>query len=319
MNRSMRKEQAMDRVEIHISYSCSNRCIFCSEHDQLKRLKGFCVPRRNISRILRQLSEKKFSHVTLTGGEPTLHPEFKGIVADAKKGGYKVYVSSNGVKFADEEFSRQTLPFIDEVCISLHGHTAALHNKHTRNRASFTGAISAMKNIRMISKNTTLFINTVITQYNIRYLGSIIALAGKYNDGKGQILLSHLAPEGAGLRRYKELSVSQKIFGKRLAALGEIAREYGFSLRIFGMPLCYCQGQYVYSNDIYWSARLTVELWRSNARVALKRTVSRQPTRNRIKMPRCSICPERNLCGGVFKQQYDLYTDKEKGIIRKNR
>jgi MoaA/NifB/PqqE/SkfB family radical SAM enzyme len=299
----------MDRVEIHIAYDCCNRCLFCSEYDQLTKFKGKYLKRSEISRALFSLSKKGFSHVTLTGGEPTFHPDFKNIVSDAKDYGYRVYVSSNGSRLADKRFSKEVLPFIDEACISLHGHTGLLHNRHTSNPASFKRALSAMENIRK-SKNTTLFINSVVTKYNMSYLDKIIALAGKYNSGAGHVLLSHIAPEGAGLRRYKELAVSQKKFSKNLSVLAAAAQRYGFSLRVFGMPLCYYRGYYVFSNDIYWSPRLTIELWKYNGKIRLKRTVSEKPTRNRVTMPRCILCSERNLCGGVFKKHYDVYGDE---------
>jgi MoaA/NifB/PqqE/SkfB family radical SAM enzyme len=300
----------MKRVEFHISYKCFNNCIFCSESDQLQRFKNKFVAKEEILKRLQKYCKRGFEHVSFTGGEPTLHPDFVEIIRTAKSLGYRTYVSSNGGLFYLKHFCDQVCPYLDEICFSLHGHNAKLHQTHTRNTESFTRLVKALENIENSSQNIYGLINIVVTKYNLAFLCEIVDFISKYRKIQ-HVLISNLAPEGKGLYNFDKIAVSLDNIRQRVSSLVKMTRRRKLILRFFGVPMCILKDYYNFSNDAHWSARVTFELWKDNSNYTfIKRTRSYKPVRKRVKLSECKLCVRRYICGGVFQ----TYLQKNRNI-----
>jgi MoaA/NifB/PqqE/SkfB family radical SAM enzyme len=298
------------RFEFHISYDCPNNCVFCSEKDQLKKFQGQFIEERIIIDNLKKYSKDGFSHITFTGGEPSLHPDIVSLTHLAKDLGYKTYIGSNGGTFSSSKFCGNIIPYLDEVCFSVHGHTAKLHNYLTKNGQSFSKLKKAFENIEKNDSGIFCFVNIVITKYNFYYVEKIIDFVSQYKKVR-QVLISNIAPEGNGLRNFKELSVPFNEIKRQVPNIIEVAKKKSLNVRFFGLPLCILDGYEIYSNDIYWSPRLTMEKWMKGGKTIIKKTFSHKPSRNRIHAPKCNGCRKRGLCEGVFEEYIKVYGDKE--------
>jgi MoaA/NifB/PqqE/SkfB family radical SAM enzyme len=295
------------RLELHISYACGNNCIFCSENNQLNRFKDIFVNKDTVFETLGKATGEGISHVSFTGGEPTLHPDLVEILMFAKSCGLKTYLSSNGSSFASKSFCRRVLPYIDEVCLSIHGPYARIHNTHTSNPESFKKLKSAFINIENSPNPVTMFSNTVITPYNINFLIKIAEFVSQFNRLK-QILFSLVAPDGNGMRHFYSLTPRLGSIIKLVPDLSFLCKEKSIALKFFGIPLCALRGYERLSNDLYWSPRTTFELWKNSKANYYKKTKSLRPTRNRLKVHFCRSCIRKDLCGGIFKQYAHIIT-----------
>lgn len=300
----------MERLEFHISYACLNNCIFCSERCQLERFPGKFVSKTDIQKKLRQFSLKGFNHISFTGGEPTLHPDFIEIAEFAKGLGYRTYVSSNGGLLSSRRFSRNALPYIDEISFSIHGHNSRIHNLHTGNAKSFSNLLSAIENIEESSKDTFGLINIVITRYNFIYLNKIIDFVSYYKRVK-HVLISNFAPEGSGSDNFRELVIPLSRIKEKIAEAVCLAQSKSIALRFFGLPMCILGNHQDFSNDAWWSPRATIEKWKTKNKIFLKTTFSYNPTRNRVKTHKCRQCARNNICGGIFERYYREFGDSE--------
>lgn len=309
----MKNAAKVERLEFHISYKCANSCIFCSEAGQLQKFKNRFVNFDSIKNKLDYFASKGIRHVTLTGGEPTLHPRFIEIIQTAKRLMYTVYCSSNGGLFSFKGFCDKAFFYVDEVCFSLHGHNGKLHNFHTSNCESFGKLMNALENVERSKSGVFLFINTVITRYNFASLEKIIDLASSFKKVK-QILLSNFAPEGRGMANFKKLVVPLKEIQGAVPRLVEYAHKKALIIRFFGLPLCALKGYELYSNDAHWSPRITVEQWKGPKHTFLKETLSCYPTRNRIKLKICENCSQGSSCGGLFKKYFLEFQGRELAI-----
>ncbi len=300
----------MKRLEFHVSYKCPNSCSFCSEGDQLKKFKGAFVSKETIFNNLKRFAQRGFNHLTLTGGEPTLHPDFPEIIRFASLLKYKTYVSSNGGLFSRQSFCRKVLPYLDEVSFSLHGDNARLHDSLTNNPGSFSRLRKAFANIKKRKKKVFVFVNIVATLRNLPYLKDIINFAEDSVSAK-QVLISAVAPEGAGKNNFLSLAIPLREMAKRLPSLVDASCRRNMQIRFFGIPMCTLGNFCGFSNDAYWSPRTTVELWRNLGREFLKVTKSYKPVRNRIKVHKCLRCALRNICGGVFSEYVERFGVEE--------
>jgi MoaA/NifB/PqqE/SkfB family radical SAM enzyme len=296
------------RLELHISYACENNCIFCSEKDQLDIFRGKFLRLSDAVTILTKYRKAGFSHVTLTGGEPSLHPDYLRLVEFAKSSGYSVYTGTSGGQFVDKDFADKASVFLSEISFSLHGPNATIHDGLTGRPGSFDNLMAVMLDFsaRRLPRR---FANIVACADNSFFLQEIVDLARL--SGAEQILVSNLAPEGAGLHKYAEQSLRLDFFRQILPKI--IQKSSGQPMRFFGLPLCVFGNEYAeYSNDLWWSSRETVELWKTEKSVNLKRTVSPLPSRKRIKPEsRCSACARFADCGGVFEEYFKLYGSSE--------
>ena len=286
------------RLEFHVSYACGQSCLFCSEADRLARWKGAPVTAAEMARVLAEKRQQGFDHVTFTGGEPTLAPDLVGVLRAAKGLGYKTYVTSNGCRLGEDGFAGRALPLIDELCLSVHGDTAALHDSLSRAPGGFEKLMAAFRNA---GRQNGLFLltNTVVTTHNWDRLEDILGFILGIKAVR-HVLLSHVAPEGRGGKDYAGLAVSFRKWKKKVPRLASRARERGVTLRVFGLPVCVLGGEREVSNDLHWSPRVTVERAQVKGKQGLKEITSLKPFRKRSHPPVCGRCSVKDLCGGVF-------------------
>ncbi len=309
----------MKRLEIHISYSCPNNCIFCSEKNRLKRFKNYNI---NFDKIFNLLSEKRkqgFDHVNFTGGEPTLYKNFKELLVQAKNLGYKIYIGSNGISWADKDTCQQLLPLIDELSFSMHGPDSKTHNSMTQNPKSFSNLMKAFSNVDEYIKkhrNPYWFCNVVATKKNFDKIEELFNKIKVFKNLK-QILISNLAPEGSAYNNFQSLAVPFYKFHKKVGDWVRLAGENNLIIRFFGLPLCVLGEYNVYSNDLNWDERTTFELGMKNNKIVLKekKTVI---DRKRKKIKACLNCQYNKICSGIFSHYLKIFGANEILNFQKN-
>jgi MoaA/NifB/PqqE/SkfB family radical SAM enzyme len=287
------------RLELHLSYACAQRCAFCSESLRMARWRRSPPLGKEVSAVLLARRRAGFDHVTFTGGEPTAHPLLPGALAAARKLGFKTYLTTNGGRFAEESYARKVLPLVDELCLSVHGPDAAVHDDSTGTPGSFERAMKALENVRRRGEGTYLLTNTVVTRRNWESLEGTLRFLASRPEIR-HCLLSNVAPEGRAARSYRALAVT---LAQWRARLPELARTFDGSkavLRFFGLPLCALDGRTELSNDAHFSPRVTVERRSVGGRPGLAGFLSRDAGRGRSKPEACRSCSAGPDCAGVF-------------------
>jgi molybdenum cofactor biosynthesis enzyme MoaA len=260
--------KCMERLELHLTYTCPERCVFCSEEHRMRAYKQFPVTWGRVATILRTHAERGVKAVHLTGGEPTIYPRFVDVLELAKKLGMRTSVGTIGTMLRRPAFAEQALPFLDEALFSLHGPTAAVHDELTGRTGSFEQVTEALALCKAIKPHFSAFVNTVITNHNIHLLPDTVALAASL--GATLIVVSNTTPEGLGEDRYEELAVP-------LSVLAEI------------LP------------------RVTVEWQTAPGKVAFTGIYSWAPDRRRVHTNECTKCNLKQVCSGVFDKYVDLW------------
>lgn len=303
--------QRMRRLELHVTYSCPERCVFCSEEHRMKAFAAFPVTLGRVVRVLREHAARGVESVHLTGGEPTVHPDFVDILAVAKKLGLRTSMGTIGTGLANPAFAARTMPLLDDVLFSLHGPDAATHDALTRRPGSFDKLMRAVENARKKDGFRPSF-NTVLTRRNLAALPDTAALVASL--GAGLLVVSNTTPEGLGEDDYPALTVR---LDEIRAVAPEVVRRAGdVIVRFFGVPLCALpEPVRMHSNDLHWDPRVTVE-WASHpGKVSLDDVWSWTPERKRTYVAACEGCAWRGLCAGVFAKYAELYGDAEVGRV----
>jgi len=299
-----------ERLELHLSYRCTNDCIFCSERHRLEIFQGRDVSAVDAWRALERHRSAGGSHVNFTGGEPTIHPSFISLLEGARNLGLRVYVGTNGVMLGREEFAARAAGLIDELSLSIHGPDASIHEAGTRKEGSFGDIVRAAALARKHNPRLQLMANVVVTGINFDHVRATIRLCADL--GVSQVLLSNPSPEGRAKDHYEDLVVRLDRWKGAVGPAARLADELGLTLRFFGLPACALGESRTRSNDFFFDPRITVERSRrGGGRAGLSTIITRHPRRGRRKVKACGRCRYNDLCGGIFGDYVKIYKEEK--------
>lgn len=295
--------EVMRRLELHVTYTCPERCVFCSEEHRMQRYRPYPVTWARVATVLRTHAQRGIRAVHLTGGEPTIHPRFVEILMLAHKLKMRTSVGTIGTMLARGDFAQRALPWLDEALFSLHGPDAATHDAMTRREGSFEQVTGAMRTCLEAKPGFGAYVNTVVTAQNVDVLPDTVALADRL--GATLVIVSNATPEGLALDHYAEQAVTLEKLAEVLPRVPAAASRA--IVRFFGVPMCILGEHRSLSNDLHWDPRVTVEWASAPGKVALDDFYNWAPDRKRVHVAECENCSHRGVCMGVFDRYAELY------------
>jgi radical SAM protein with 4Fe4S-binding SPASM domain len=150
---------------LEITRRCNLRCPHCFVEGGLRRNGELTTER--IHRLLEEWAEMGVFTVVITGGEPTIHPNFLEIMTHAHALGFAVSIATNGTTLTSKFLSK--IPQ-DDVIISLSLDEA--HQQGGSRESDFDYVTRRLLEIRDQGFNTSVM--TTTTHDNVRSLQAII-------------------------------------------------------------------------------------------------------------------------------------------------
>jgi len=168
---------------------CNIACVFCSNPTEGYRdttaMYSYESLKKKVEDYKRGLQTfVKFDEVgdyfNLTGGEPTIHPDFLKVLALIRTEfpANLIRLLSNGRMFADEDFARRTcgiagLPF--EIAVPMFGPNAAEHESISRTPQSFAQTTQGLRNLAKHRRpGQKVEIRIIMTKVQARYLDGLL-------------------------------------------------------------------------------------------------------------------------------------------------
>jgi len=161
-------------ASLELTNRCNLRCGFCSnrrpwDRDSLTEAE-WCG-------VLGDLRRLGTLFVTLTGGEPLLHPGFFQIAEAARDLAMAIRILTNGTLIDDRSADRIALLQPLSVELSLHGAVAGTHDATTCSPGSHAALWAAVD--RLLERQVPVVLKTPITLTNFAEIDEIIDLARK--------------------------------------------------------------------------------------------------------------------------------------------
>jgi MoaA/NifB/PqqE/SkfB family radical SAM enzyme len=177
---------------VRLTYDCNNHCTFCL--DTLAH-NGTMRSTMDIKVQIVEGRRKGASRLILSGGEPTMHPNFLDFVKLGKRAGYpKVQTVTNGRMFAYPEFLETAAQNgLDEITFSLHGHTPKLHDALVGTPGAFEQETRGLK-AALASGRFIVNVDIVINKQNVKHLPEMLELFISW--GVREFDLLHIIPFG---------------------------------------------------------------------------------------------------------------------------
>ncbi|MFC2144533.1 radical SAM/SPASM domain-containing protein [Acidobacteriota bacterium] len=162
-------------VLLELTHRCNYDCFFCYNDRVVRNLP---LTSEEYSDVMEQLADMAVMNLTLTGGEPLVHPDFFAIGNRARELGFVIRVKSNGHLLRGDMARRlrdEVAPY--QVDLSVHGATAATHDRQTRHPGSFD---RLLKNIEEMSRlEMRMRLNCTVTAWNEGEIEEMYELADR--------------------------------------------------------------------------------------------------------------------------------------------
>ena len=187
------EEAAHDKRNwVRLTYDCNNGCIFCLDsqaHD------GDMRDRNEIKEQILDGRKKGATRLILSGGEPTIHPNFVDFIKLGRLAGYrKVQTVTNGRLFAYKPFLKRSLDAgLSEITFSVHGPNARVHDALVAVKGAFDQEMEGLRNA-LEDGRPIVNIDVVINRGNVKLLPEMLRLF--YGMGVREFDLLQVIPFG---------------------------------------------------------------------------------------------------------------------------
>ncbi|MFA5335046.1 MAG: radical SAM protein [Candidatus Omnitrophota bacterium] len=168
---------------IEITTRCNMKCPVCYAD---AGATGRDVPYEDVCRMLEAIAkEDKETHLVLTGGEPTIHPDFFRIAKKAEELGLirRTFVATNCITIADKDFCRKVFDAgIRKFYFGFDGTDPEACRKLRGSLAAYESVRKALQNIRELGKAWIILSFTASKQHNLDNIPEAIKFAMDNQD-----------------------------------------------------------------------------------------------------------------------------------------
>lgn len=177
-----RREPAAGTFEL--TARCNLSCKMCYIHNLScdKELRKDELSTAQWCDIARQVQETGTLPLLITGGEPTLRPDFGEIYYECVKRGMLLSINSNGTLLNDEHFALFAKHKPLRMNISLYGMSPEIYESLCGNGSAFERVTANIRRLREL--NVAVKLNFSATPYNYRDM----AAAKEFADSVGSII-----------------------------------------------------------------------------------------------------------------------------------
>ena len=226
------------RVHILTGTVCNNNCIFCMEEDREgRKVTNSATTDDTVRWILgRQAS---YEEVCFTSGEPTTNPRLPHWVRMARQAGARwISVMTNGRALSYEAYTRALLAAgLNRCYVSIHGHTAKLHEGLTRTPGSFAQTLAGIDVVARYRRHgVALHTSTVVTRRNLPHLAEIYAFLRMH--GVEQVVFNVMQANGRANTYFDQLFPSYTEIAAAAEAFLAGERERPVQAYFVDIPLC---------------------------------------------------------------------------------
>ena len=193
----------MARIVIELTNRCNLSCGHCFEE---RHSASGDLPLEILGKVLRDGKSCGIDQVSFTGGEPTIHRQFKEILQSVSDCGYEFSFVSNGVSFPRiYPLLLKHRNWFAGVTFSLDGAREATHDR-LRGKGSYRSVMRAISICAF--KDLPFTLNMVLTAHNRNEIVETVELAERL--GSAGVRFGHLMPTPETALRKLDLTPEER-------------------------------------------------------------------------------------------------------------
>ncbi|MFH1018359.1 MAG: radical SAM protein [Pseudomonadota bacterium] len=238
------------RVDIHVGYSCNERCKFCYYIQTVNdRTKKKDLSTEEVKRRIRYIRSRGIRTLDFTGGEPTIRTDLAELARYSKSLGFEsVSLITNGIRLAQPAYAASCVEAgIDDFLISIHGYEPAVHDRVTGVHGSFAKALEAVTQLRRYP--VKIRANCVISGVNYTGATEILALFHSLGIQTANFIFFNPIVE-ADWRSAPELNVKYIVAAPYLKRAIDAYRDKIQKITVRYIPFCLMTGYESYVTNM---------------------------------------------------------------------
>ena len=169
--------------------------------------------------LLRDLG---INDLRLTGGEPTIHPEFDLVLSTAYDRGFRLGMVSNGVKLRRENAAQRILPKLSRCWISLYGATPSSHHQ-TCGRPERTFQESLSRVGEWTNQGYSIGISVLASPVDVDEIDGL--LTASYAAGVRRLRILPIQPDGRGVH----LAIDWATWPEEIREMAQVMRTHAMA------------------------------------------------------------------------------------------
>ncbi|HWA72730.1 MAG TPA: radical SAM protein [Polyangiaceae bacterium] len=157
---------------VRLTFDCNDRCIFCLDaHTHTGEMRAIDDVREQILDGRRKGAER----LILSGGEPTIHPNYVDFIRLGRMAGYAwIQTVTNGRLFSYADFlTRCVDQGLSEITFSIHGPNAKVHDALVGTKGAYEQEIRGLENA-LADGRVVVNIDIVINRANVKHLPEML-------------------------------------------------------------------------------------------------------------------------------------------------
>ncbi len=270
--------------------SCNQDCTFCSAGETSKNV--WTRP-GDMLRAVARAAQRGVTHLSFSGGEPTLAPALPDWVAAARRLGIpKVELVTNGVLVNESRARALWEAGLTHAFVSLHAHEESRSAVITRKRGDFERTVRAIGALSSLGVRTA--VNHVVCSQNVHDLEDFVGFVHEQFRGHVLLSFSFLTPQ---FRALDDLSQMPRLSDATLPLRRALRRalELGQPVSVGsrqGIPPCFLHEFRAWSDVLY-----------------VAHAARSEDADQKVRAPACEACQYSPVCTGVWKpyaQQHGL-------------
>ncbi len=221
-----------DQVFLKLTRTCNNICSFCCD---TVFWNGTHMDSERVRAKILEGAEKGMKRLFLSGGEPTIHPDFIRFIKYGRTLGYdQIITITNGRMFFYDEFAEKSVRAgLSEIIFSLNSHDEKTHDALVGVKGAYEQVLGGVANARRLG--CTFRMNVVVTQKNYEQLPAMVRAFSEMGARSATFL--QLVPNDRDWERsrnsiYYETELARHAVRAALAA----SRELGFPVEFKKFP-----------------------------------------------------------------------------------
>jgi MoaA/NifB/PqqE/SkfB family radical SAM enzyme len=303
----------MNRFDLKVGFACNNNCVHCVVADKRDTAN---LSTAEIKEIIDSIDSTYY--IVLTGGEPSIRPDFIEILQYAREQTqHRLLLQTNGTGFADPDIAREAVKYLDYILIAIHSSVADVHDQIVQSPGMFAKTMQGLQNILTYRQECScpadIGTQTVISKLNMATLPeTFMFLRQLLPTSKLHLTFPH--PNGNAnsakvVPRYSEIK----------PYIQQCLEWFASYLRTEAIPACYLypyqelvdnnEDAHLLQND------LMVGIDKSNAnapffdKAGQTKDYGQAMLSDKRKISSCQDCIFDKGCCGVWKEYLELYKD----------
>ncbi len=172
-----RAPRTLPIILLWVTDRCNLRCRMCGDQWRAGQQQSRqTLTLTDIAGICQAAARLRTMIISITGGEPLLHPDIYAILELIRDAGIAAHMCTNGTLLSAERVARLARTGIKSVSVSIDSSTPELHDQLRGKEGAFAETIAGITRLRAAMPELRININTTISKVNVATIVELLSL-----------------------------------------------------------------------------------------------------------------------------------------------